>query len=167
MTIVVSGGAAHAVTLPPLSVPQLPVPTLPPVTLPPLTVPAVTVPTIAVLPPTTVAPASVAPSTSVGAAPTTVAAPVQHAAPPVAPPAPPDPAPPAPMVVIGSPAPAVEGAEVSPPLRAAASEQAREFAFPFTLVLLVVAFLALHGRIDRSDARLATAPVDDDRRTFR
>jgi hypothetical protein len=71
------------------------------------------------------------------------------------------------MIGSPAPAPAAEGAEVSPAQRAAASEQAREFAFPFTLVLLVVAFLALHGRIDRSDARLATAPVDDDRRTFR
>jgi hypothetical protein len=56
---------------------------------------------------------------------------------------------------------------VSPPLRTVASERARQFAFPFTLVLLVVAFLALHGRVDRGDPRLATAPVDDDRRRFR
>jgi hypothetical protein len=112
-----------------------------------------------VSPPTTAALVTSSTAPPAALAPTAAASPAATSV------APPEPAAPAPAT--GPLPPAASEADASPPLKTVASERARQFAFPFTLVLLVVAFLALHGRVDRTDARLATAPVDDDRRRFR
>jgi hypothetical protein len=45
-------------------------------------------------------------------------------------------------------------------LSKAAVKTANRFSFPLILAILVVAFLAIQGRIDRRDPKLRLAPVD-------
>ncbi|MGH9032974.1 MAG: hypothetical protein ACRDY4_03185, partial [Acidimicrobiia bacterium] len=61
------------------------------------------------------------------------------------------------------PAPAAE----SPDRTAAVAEAARTFTPLFVLTVAVVAFLAVQGRLDRREAKLASAPVDPDVLEFR
>jgi hypothetical protein len=162
VTIGWTGAPAAAVELPPVSLPPVTLlPPLPPLELPAVTIPAVAVPTTA---PTIVAgggattnPPTAAPTTTAAAVPpaasavttTTTAAPVR------------------PTIAVTVHVPSAGGTVVtSPPLRTVASERARQFAFPFTLALLVVGFLAVQHRVGTNDPRLVAAPIDDDRRRF-
>lgn len=161
VTIGWTGRPATAVELPPVTLPPLP-----PLELPPVTIPVVTVPTPAPTlvvggadvtdaptsaPPTTVATAIAAPTpATVTAVTTTTTAAVVRPA----------------IAAATHLPPASAPVVAAPPLRTVASERARQFAFPFTLALLVVGFLAVQHRVGTNDPRLVAAPVDDDRRRF-
>jgi hypothetical protein len=178
-TIVVTASSAGAAELPPLSVPDttdVTAPTVPTLaTLPPVTVPVLDVPVDAPATPvvgTAASPTSTAPGTSErteASAPSAppVGAPSPSGGQPLQPAVAAAPAPPSGPAPEQPPADTAHAPVASPALRTVASERARQFAFPFTLALLVVGFLAVHGRLTAADPRLVTAPVDDDRRTFR
>ena len=64
---------------------------------------------------------------------------------------------------------ATEGSETSPVLGPASTlerisrglkDAAERFAFPLVIAVLVGGFLLLHGRLDRKDPKLASAPID-------
>ena len=131
-----------AVTLPLVTVPSISLPpiTLPSITLPPATVPSATVPPVTLPPaePSVSSPATSLPSPSPFPSPATV----PHAA-------------------IPSPPGRTTGA--APPARHAtihlAVQTARAFGLPFTVAAVVMAFLVVQARIDRSDPKLVDAPV--------
>ena len=64
---------------------------------------------------------------------------------------------------------ATEGSDAAPVLGAASTlerisrglkDAAQRFAFPLAIAVLVGGFLLLHGRLDRKDPKLASAPID-------
>jgi hypothetical protein len=151
---------APAVTLPSVTLPPV---TLPPVTLPPVTVPPLTVPTL----PTSAPPASTSPTvtqqTPGGSAPSTL---------------------PATTTTTSSTSTTVPHLSVVPVTRPVAApglptgyhltdlpadtrlaaRTAKDLSLPLGLAAAVVVFLLVQGRVERSDPKVADAPVgfDDD-----
>jgi hypothetical protein len=59
-------------------------------------------------------------------------------------------------------APAPEAPPVAQIIRTVTSDLPRRTAFPVALVLFAVGFLAVQGRLDRRDPKLASAPLRAD-----